>query len=112
MILRSCALQDVVDFIADQSELLTGGGSSDLELASLRGGTLLAGDLLYIPPCSLIVEKAVKADNVGLRSACCFFNKHAQEVFKRYLAVHSTCLQINAKMSCLVLCGELLVVLR
>ena len=39
------------------------------QLKSIRHGFLVAGDVMYIPPGALLVEKAVGATNIALRTA-------------------------------------------
>ena len=51
---------------------------------SLAAGELIVGDLLYVPPCSLIIEKAVGANNVAMRIMSLVCNTRTQEVYQRY----------------------------
>ncbi|CAE7532401.1 unnamed protein product, partial [Symbiodinium microadriaticum] len=61
-------------------------------LISLRAVTLLPGDVLYIPPCQVMVEKTLRGSAVGIRSTPTFFHRRCYNLCKLYLTVHSGCL--------------------
>ncbi|CAE7814650.1 unnamed protein product [Symbiodinium sp. CCMP2592] len=57
------ALKDVTNFVANQSI-----DAASVALVSMSGTTVSAGDVVYIPPCSLMVEKSIGAGtSVGIR---------------------------------------------
>lgn len=73
-------------FVAEQA---VSAEDPDNCLISLRGGTLLPGDVLYIPPCQVIVEKTLRGSAVGIRAAPSFFHGRCYDLCKLYLTVHS-----------------------
>ena len=87
---RKCA-QEVMKFVA--SQYVSTEAEDELDnLISLRGVTLVPGDILYIPPCQVIVEKTLRGSAVGVRAAPTFFHRRCYDLCKLYLTVHSGCL--------------------
>ena len=78
------SLQEVTQFVAAQSV-----DETSASLVSLCALTLTPGDAMFIPSCSLIVEKAVGANNVGMRSHCCFMHCRVYNLYKAYRTVFS-----------------------
>ena len=56
------SVKQIVDFVTHH-------WTGDLpSLASLKGGKLLVGDVLFVPACSLLVEKSTKTHNIYVRA--------------------------------------------
>ena len=45
---------------------------------SLCGGEVQAGDVLFVPAASIIIEKAVGANNVWMRANCTMMSTHTR----------------------------------
>lgn len=67
-------------------------GASDF--ASLSGGAILPGDVIYIPAAAIVMEKATKNHNCGIRAMCSFLNSRSRKVLDLYQQVHSSCLAL------------------
>ena len=61
---------------------------SQEKFTSLRAGTLLPGDILFVPACAIVIEKSVKENNTGLRATSTFMHSRAQRLFSLYRQVH------------------------
>lgn len=59
----------------------------EAELLSMSGGEVQPGDLVYLPPCSIIVEKAVGSTNFGLRVACPLTTARSVSMFETYASL-------------------------
>ena len=92
--LSFCMLQDVIEYVAGldfrKNEDRDGDGPP-YGLASLRGGTLFPGDVLYLPGACVLVEKSTKTENVGLRAFSTFVNS-------RFHTLHSFYRQVNSSI--------------
>jgi len=77
--------QEIIDFVARQDM-----DSEDAQekLSSLRAGTLLPGDIVFVPACAIVIEKSVKENNIGLRSTSTFMRSRSQRLFSLYRQVH------------------------
>ena len=58
-------------------------------MQSLRVGTLLPGDLLYVPACSLTVERSGGSNNIGARATVCLAKPRDYLLYKLYRTVFS-----------------------
>lgn len=80
----------MVDYITT-ADLFSGSSTTDDRdsLSSLRGGTLLPGDVVYIPACALVVEKAIKSQNLGIRALSTFMHPACLQLFREYVSSNS-----------------------
>ena len=77
-------LQEVTQFVSQQAV-----SANSFGLISLCGNTLLPGDVLYIPPGSIVVEKAVGGESTGIRCSAIFMHCRVYELYKAYRTVYS-----------------------
>ena len=80
--------------------LLVNDHASLANAASLQGIVLLPGDVLYIPPCQVVVEKAVTATNIGVRATRLWVHPRAHSLWYYFRCLFS------AKLSCIVIADE------
>ena len=57
-------------------------------LASVQGGFLLPGDVIYIPACSVVIEKAVVDHNISFRAISSFANNRVYSLYRLYSEVY------------------------
>lgn len=57
-------------------------------MSSFKVCYLLPGDVCYIPPCSVVVEKALSSHNISGRVLCMMASHHSTEVFGLYKDVY------------------------
>lgn len=57
-------------------------------LASLQGGFLLPGDVLYLPACTVVLEKAVVEHNISFRAISSFANSRVYQLYRLYSQVY------------------------
>lgn len=67
---------------------------------SLAGGELIVGDLLYVPPCSVIIEKTVGANNVGMRILSLVCNSRTKDLYQRFTKLLPTRLVFILRQKC------------
>ncbi|CAK9068162.1 unnamed protein product, partial [Durusdinium trenchii] len=78
------SVKQIVDFVTHH-------WTGDLpSLASLKGGKLLVGDVLFVPACSLLVEKSTKTHNIYVRALGSCVNSRCERLFESYMSVHKT----------------------
>ena len=83
------ACQEVMKFVAGQTFESDDGTSAPCGMVTLKGTKLLPGDVLYLPPCQVVVEKAIQGVNMAIRATPIFAHPRAYELYKLYRTVHS-----------------------
>ena len=67
------------------------------DASSLTGACLLPGDLIYLPPCSLLIEKSVQSTNICTRTTPLWMHPRAHRLWFLYRCVFSAPLGSNFK---------------
>lgn len=73
-----------MNFISQQEDL----HQNPPEACSLRGGTLLPGDVLWVPAGTLVFEKSTKEHNIGIRSMSLFLHGRSVPIMDIVMSVH------------------------
>lgn len=73
-------LEDAVDFVFQQDLQ----GDLPPHMYSLRAATVLAGDVVFVPACSLVIEKATKAHNVQARASAYHVHSRTAALLRIY----------------------------